>query len=171
MKRQIRRLGMVAAVLLLAAPAIARDQPVPPKTDIKATPDAENFRACAATPSAVIVHVTNVKSNLGNVKGELWNHDPDTFLDKKFRLYVERFQAVRGTTEFCLPTPGPGVYAVTVYHDENGNKKFDKNFLGIPKEGYGFSNNPGFPLRRPRHSELSFKISSDPHRIEITLNY
>ena len=35
-----------------------------------------------------------------------------------------------------------GTFAVAVLHDENGNGKMDKNLMGIPKEGYGASNNP-----------------------------
>ena len=34
------------------------------------------------------------------------------------------------------------VYAVSVFHDENMNEKLDKNFMGVPKEGYGASDNP-----------------------------
>lgn len=34
-----------------------------------------------------------------------------------------------------------GEYAIAVYHDKNENGKIDTNFLGIPKEEYGFSNN------------------------------
>ena len=34
-----------------------------------------------------------------------------------------------------------GTYAISVFHDENNNQKMDKNFLGIPKEGYGASKN------------------------------
>ncbi len=34
-----------------------------------------------------------------------------------------------------------GKYAIAVYHDKNVNGKLDSNFLGIPKEAYGFSNN------------------------------
>lgn len=36
----------------------------------------------------------------------------------------------------------PGRYAIRLMHDENGNGKLDSNFFGIPKEGWGFSNNP-----------------------------
>jgi uncharacterized protein (DUF2141 family) len=35
----------------------------------------------------------------------------------------------------------PGIYAISVFHDSNNNNKLDKNFLGIPKEGYGASKN------------------------------
>ncbi|QYX63658.1 DUF2141 domain-containing protein [Shewanella putrefaciens] len=36
-----------------------------------------------------------------------------------------------------------GQYAVKVFHDENGNHSLDTNMLGVPSEGYGFSNNAG----------------------------
>jgi uncharacterized protein (DUF2141 family) len=35
-----------------------------------------------------------------------------------------------------------GVYGVAAIHDENSNAKLDKNFFGIPTEGFGFANNP-----------------------------
>ena len=41
--------------------------------------------------------------------------------------------------QFNLPA---GNYAVQVMHDENENNKLDTNFMGMPIEGYGFSNNP-----------------------------
>ncbi len=43
--------------------------------------------------------------------------------------------------EWELPTLPFGEYAIAVYHDKNKNGKLDTNFLGIPKESYGFSNN------------------------------
>ena len=38
--------------------------------------------------------------------------------------------------------PRPGIYALALYHDENGNRRFDRTGIGFPAEGYGFSNNP-----------------------------
>ena len=43
----------------------------------------------------------------------------------------------------------PGKYALVCYHDENSNGKFDENMLGMPKEGYCFSNNVKPRFRRP----------------------
>ncbi len=126
---------------------------------------------CAFEGTGVIVRVTNVRSSSGNVKAELYGNDSKTFLKKSGRLVKLRVPAVEGVTEICLPAPVPGTYAVTVYHDENDSKKFDKNFFGYPKEGYGFSNNPGFPLRRPRLGELTFLVGEAPPLVEITLKY
>ena len=49
--------------------------------------------------------------------------------------------AIRGGTAECTFEGIPyGTYAIKVYHDKNGNDKLDTNFMGIPKEPYGFSN-------------------------------
>ncbi len=51
-----------------------------------------------------------------------------------------------------------GKYAIKLYHDENDNQKLDFNFLGIPKEGYGFSNNVG-RFGQPEYSKASFEVT------------
>jgi uncharacterized protein (DUF2141 family) len=43
----------------------------------------------------------------------------------------------------------PGDYGVVAIHDENRNHKLDRNFIGIPKEGFGFANNPHVGLTAP----------------------
>lgn len=55
----------------------------------------------------------------------------------------------------------PGVYAITIYHDANSNGKLDTNIPGIPKERYGFSNNPGSRFWPPGFEKCLFEISSD----------
>ena len=65
----------------------------------------------------------------------------------------------------------PGVYAVSVRHDENLNGKLDTNFLGIPKEGYGASNNPSKKLREPTFDEGRIELKDAEQAIEIKLIY
>lgn len=64
-----------------------------------------------------------------------------------------------------------GTFAIAVLHDENGNGKMDKNFVGIPKEGYGASNNPKKKRRAPTFDEAKFSLNSSKQSIEITLIY
>ena len=52
----------------------------------------------------------------------------------------------------------PGQYAVIVMHDENDNGKFDMNFMGIPAEGYGYSNNPRV-MRKATFDEAAVDVS------------
>lgn len=64
-----------------------------------------------------------------------------------------------------------GVYAVSVRHDENMNGKLDKGFMGIPKEGYGASNNPEAKLRAPTFDEAKVALKATEQAIEIRLIY
>jgi uncharacterized protein (DUF2141 family) len=64
-----------------------------------------------------------------------------------------------------------GTFAVSVLHDENGNGKMDKNFVGMPKEGYGASNNPKKKKRAPTFDEAKFSLNASEQTIEITLIY
>ena len=52
-----------------------------------------------------------------------------------------------------------GEHAITLFVDFNGNKKIDKNFLGIPKEPYGFSNNVIGNMSAPTFDQAKFVIS------------
>jgi uncharacterized protein (DUF2141 family) len=64
----------------------------------------------------------------------------------------------------------PGNYAIAVIHDENGNGKTDTNFLGIPREGMGASNNPK-SVGPPSFSSSEFDLGNSPLTIMIKLKY
>ena len=52
-----------------------------------------------------------------------------------------------------------GEYAIAVFVDANGNGKMDKNFLGIPKEQYGFSNNVMGRMAAPSFEQAKFEVT------------
>jgi uncharacterized protein (DUF2141 family) len=62
-----------------------------------------------------------------------------------------------------------GVYAIAAIHDENGNGKLDTNFLGIPTEGIGISNNPQL-MGAPKFDEAKFSITGNA-AIAISMKY
>ena len=81
--------------------------------------------------------------------------------------------AISGSQATCvfddLPT---GIYAVAVVHDENGNGRLDKNFLGLPTEGYGVSNNRTYAASSPKWDESRFNVSSrEPVVLRVSLRY
>lgn len=63
----------------------------------------------------------------------------------------------------------PGNYAVMVTHDENGNGKLDMNAIGMPLEGYGFSNNPQV-MRKPTWDEARFTVGDGDVAIDVDLH-
>ncbi|SDR14113.1 DUF2141 domain-containing protein [Pseudoxanthomonas sp. CF125] len=62
----------------------------------------------------------------------------------------------------------PGNYAVMITHDENGNGKMDTNVMGMPLEGYGFSNNPQV-MRKPTWDEARFQVTATGAAIDVDL--
>ncbi|NDJ17293.1 DUF2141 domain-containing protein [Myxacorys almedinensis A] len=65
----------------------------------------------------------------------------------------------------------PGSYAIAVLHDADGNSQANRNALGIPTEGFGFSKNPAIRLGAPSFSETAFQVSGTTTKIQIRLNY
>jgi len=75
-----------------------------------------------------------------------------------------------GVCRFELPA-GPARYAVAIGHDENGNGRVDANLFGIPREGWGTSQNVKPALRAPRFEESAFRVDSAETRLSVTLHY
>ncbi|MBO9581824.1 MAG: DUF2141 domain-containing protein [Sphingobium sp.] len=63
-----------------------------------------------------------------------------------------------------------GDYVLAVIHDENGNNKVD-TFLGIPREGVGFSRNPAMAFGPPRYEAAKFHVAAGPATLDVKLKY
>jgi uncharacterized protein (DUF2141 family) len=63
------------------------------------------------------------------------------------------------------------VYASAVLHDENQNSKMDFNFLGMPLEGYGFSNDAGALFGPPSFAAASFRLLPRASQITVKIRY
>ena len=62
----------------------------------------------------------------------------------------------------------PGRYAFIIYQDLNGNDDIDSNFIGWPKEPFGFSNNPPIRFGPPSFKKTSFEVTHNQHvRVEL----
>ena len=126
---------------------------------------------CQTASHTILVRVEQVRSEQGLVTAVLYGDKPDDFLAKGKKLAKIRVPAKQGTVHICLIAPRPGTYALAVYHDENGNKKFDKNVIGLPIEGFGVSNNPEFFLVPPHHDEAAFAVSNNQTPLAIAIKY
>ncbi|MDG2004226.1 MAG: DUF2141 domain-containing protein [Novosphingobium sp.] len=93
------------------------------------------------------------------------------FLVRNGSLHVARVQAVAGTTRACIFLPKPGTYAVVLYHDENANRKLDRGALGIPTEGYGFTNNPGTFFGLPSFKSVRLNVPQTADTTKIRMKY
>jgi uncharacterized protein (DUF2141 family) len=121
--------------------------------------------------------LTIVVSGLHNTKGQVllyvWN-GPDGFPKNGSKRYLfltlDATKAVNGRVTASVEI-APGTYAVTAVHDENQNGRMDTNFLGIPTEGYGASNNVITHFGPPKFQESSFELDASGHTAAILIRY
>lgn len=143
------RLGLsLALALAVATPALARDD----------------------AASSLRLEVSTLRNAKGTLNCRLFT-DAAGFPDGEGARTVRA--AITGTQATCvfdeLP---PGAYAVAVVHDENGNGRLDKNFLGIPTEGYGVSNNRTYAASSPKWDESRFTVATrEPVQLRVNLRY
>jgi uncharacterized protein (DUF2141 family) len=137
------------------------------------TAGAGSAQSAASGQSCTLrIHVDgfrNTRGNLGTViftSAAGWPEDTSKSLrhgpapiDQSTRTAVAEWQ---------LP---PGTYGVAAIHDENSNHKLDRNFLGIPKEGFGFANNPHVGLSAPPFSAALVHVACPATDITIHLIY
>lgn len=95
-----------------------------------------------ASPVRLYVNVENIKSARGLIAVTLYADDSSRFLARRGSLYVGRVAARAPATRVCIHLPSTGTYALAVYHDVDGNRRFNRSGLGMPDEPFGFSNNP-----------------------------
>lgn len=113
-----------------------------------------------AAAGSVTVTVSDVRNGIGSVIVAL-HRDPARFpTDWAGAAASTRVQAVNGNVPAILPSVPDGRYALIVIHDEDGNGIMTKNFLGLPREGFGTSNNPRF-MGPPRFEPALFDLSGD----------
>ena len=95
---------------------------------------------------------------------------PETFLGQACP-YTSRAPAVSGEAEVVVRGIEPGVYAVQAFHDANDNLDLDRNFLGLPEEGMGFSNNAPMRFGPPRFEDAAIEIDGRGSATRLRLRY
>jgi uncharacterized protein (DUF2141 family) len=128
---------------------------------------------CTGKPSSTWINVTaeGVRNSDGLLAITLYADKADKFLARHGSLYVGRVDAQQGTTRGCIFVPRPGVYALALYHDENANQKFDRTGLGLPAEGYGFTNNPATLAGLPSFRSVRLNIARSGLATRVQMKY
>lgn len=122
-------------------------------------------------PVRLYVNVHNVRSAQGLVAVTLYADDPRRFLARRGSLYVGRVPARAGTTRMCIHLPATGVYALAVYHDADGNRRFNRTGLGLPDEGFGFSNDAPALFGLPSFRSVRLTVPRSGHETDLRLRY
>jgi uncharacterized protein (DUF2141 family) len=119
----------------------------------------------------------NLKKTTGYIQGAIYNNPagwPDNAQKAIGGFIIDISRNALHGSDFIYPLQTPlkagETYAISCFHDENGNKTLDTNWLGIPKEGYGFSNyNAGTKV--PAFEECKFTVSEKKESVTINFKY
>jgi uncharacterized protein (DUF2141 family) len=121
---------------------------------------------------SIDVKVLNIRNSAGTIGCALFESPvgfPIEFLRYATNINVIKIRDTQARCDFVdIP---PGTYALAVIHDENMNGKLDTNWLGMPTEGYGFSNDAKAMLGPPSFSAASFTYDGQDMEMTISLHY
>jgi uncharacterized protein (DUF2141 family) len=115
--------------------------------------------------------VVGLHSDAGRIVCSLFDSAEDFPRDQKDQAITISVPIVARSGTCTFPVKKPGRYAAVVYHDENADGKFNTNWLGLPKEGYGFSNDASISWRPPNFQEAGFEFDGGTRRITIHIRY
>jgi uncharacterized protein (DUF2141 family) len=123
----------------------------------------------AAQAANITVHVATFKPVKGLMLCRLYSGPTGFPGGRPFQ--AEQWVTITEATATCtFANVKPGTYAVSLFHDANSNKHLDQNFIGIPKEGWGVSNNRYRTMAPPRFDDAKFQLTGDL-TLDVKLKY
>ncbi|HEY3356838.1 MAG TPA: DUF2141 domain-containing protein [Polyangia bacterium] len=157
--RRVVSTGLLVCTLLLGGGAV------------RATPPAAAAGTAHGPAATITVRVLGLRNDKGKVRCALF-HSPNGFPTKPDRgLGTERSLIQHREAVLVFAGHPPGTYALACFHDENNNSKLDTNWLGIPKEGYGFSNDVRVHFSPPRFEQARFAVRAPTTAIALHIRY
>jgi uncharacterized protein (DUF2141 family) len=125
----------------------------------------------AAIENVIHVEISGFHSDKGKAMCALYS-SADGFPGKAEKAVAKIKSDIAGGQAVCeFSAIAPGTYAVSVFHDENSNGKLDRNFIGMPKEGVGASNNAKGHMGPPKFDAAKFSFSGSRLNLKIGITY
>jgi uncharacterized protein (DUF2141 family) len=152
---------VVLALVPTTTMAFADDAPVPAPAP-----------APTPQPQRITVEISALRSAKGVVRCALFTSangfpaDPSRALARAIAPSI-----ANGHAQCMFDNIKPGTYAVGFLHDENNNGKMDTNFLGIPTEGYGASNNARGTMGPPKFDDAKFNHAGPTTTLQLKTAY
>ena len=127
--------------------------------------------AAVASAADLTITVKDVRSADGSVRIAIFDSEA-SFMKPPEAKVSRNVNASKGEVKFVIHDLPAGKYAVASYHDENNNGKLDRNSLGVPTEGVGFSNDAQGVAGPPKFTQAAFDFDGKKDKvISFSLNY
>jgi len=127
--------------------------------------------ASASSGATLTAKVVGLRNDKGRVGCVLFN-SPDGYPNDRDKVFRRVWAPIRNASASCEfgPLPG-GTYAVVYFHDEDMTGKMRKNWMGIPEEEFGFSNNVRAKITSPSFDATSFSHDSQSQVLTLHPQY
>jgi uncharacterized protein (DUF2141 family) len=130
----------------------------PPAEQLTSKPEARRF-------GTVSVTFSGMKNDRGSLVYAMWS-GPEGWLENN-TIREGSAPIENGSSTLYFRELPYGEYAISVYQDGNGNGKLDTGLFGIPKEPFGFSNDPKLGFGPPKYEDSVFTLEAPEHSIQI----
>lgn len=124
----------------------------------------------AAGATDLTVTVSGVQNDRGYIISTVFNSET-SFLKPPEAFASVRIKASHGDVGYSLKNLPPGKYAVSAFHDVNGDGKLDTDPSGQPTEVYGFSNDARGTSGPPEFADAAIELGDQAKTISIKLGY
>ncbi|UOE49808.1 DUF2141 domain-containing protein [Mucilaginibacter sp. SMC90] len=129
------------------------------------------IKVAPARAQEVHIKVTAIRSAKGKLLFSVFKDSQSYTSEKPYKKFVVDKKGLANGTLKTSYQLEPGTYGIIVVDDENENGKIDKNFIGMPKEGFGFSDFFLGKLKKPAFDEFKFELSPAHDQIMIKVKY
>jgi uncharacterized protein (DUF2141 family) len=125
----------------------------------------------AVSQDSLSINISGLKSTRGQLCLSLYNK-PESFpMSPEKSLQTQCVKITQNPMRVSFKNLASGYYAIAVLHDTNADGRADRNFMGLPMEGFGFSQNPTVSTTAPKFSQAAVKVESPNTSISIQMRY
>jgi hypothetical protein len=118
----------------------------------------------------LLIEIDHIKSVKGEVLIAIFNTEEGfPFLTSKAIQLLKAIPS-QGKAQCIVKALPVGRYAIALFHDSNADGKLNTNLIGIPKEGYGVSNNAYNTFSAPRYKDALFEFKANSTQ-QINMKY
>lgn len=131
------------------------------------------FQLSSATSQSLRITIQNLKaSDKGAIRIAIFCDEKGFKDEKEHRLVVcEKSEIIDGKLKLEIPIK-KGIYGISVLDDENNSGKMEYKVIGIPKEGFGFSNYTLKLMKKPKFKDFNFQLcEKETKEILVSMKY
>ncbi len=128
-------------------------------------------KTLASLKGNLSVEIDGLKNQKGQVCFSIFSSNKGFPDNGKRALQAQCVKLATTPQKITFPNLKAGNYAIAVIHDANSDGILNRNVLGIPTEGFGFSNNPIIRTGPPKFGDSAILVAGSSTNIQIQLQY